>query len=104
MSAPPFEVAFSDKVQAWAELASKKPSLKTKFEKFKKAVKLLKQVGPSHPGLHTHKMDTWRGPGGEPVWNSYVENGTPSAWRMYWIFDGPDRIQILSVGPHDHKI
>lgn len=104
MTAPPFEVVLSDKVDAWAKAAATSPKLHMKFKKFKKAVKLLREVGPSHPGLRTHKMSVWCGPNGEPVWNSYVENATPSAWRMYWIYDGPDRIHVLSVGPHDHTL
>ncbi|MBY6383073.1 hypothetical protein HG717_03960 [Rhodococcus erythropolis] len=49
-------------------------------------------------------MKTWCTDDGKQIWNSYVENGTPSAWRMYWIYDGPDTIHVLSVGPHDHTI
>lgn len=102
MSAPPFEVKTSDKVDAWLKKASMSPSLERKLKKFKKAIKFLRDIGPAHPGLETHQMKTWTGPNGEPVWNSYIENDTPSAWRMYWIYDGADTIQILSVGPHDH--
>jgi hypothetical protein len=40
------------------------------------------------------------------VWDSYVENRTPSAWRIFWHF-GPDEpeaqlpvITVLAMGPH----
>lgn len=94
----------SNKVDQWAKDACKSSRLERKFKKFTKAVRLLRDVGPQHPGLKTHQMQTWQGPDGQPVWNSYLENGTPSAWRMYWMYDGPDTIHILSVGPHDHTI
>lgn len=104
MSAPPFRITTSDKVDKWAKHARASSQLERKYKKFKKAVKFLRDIGPRHPGLETHQMHTWQGPNKESVYNSYLENGTPSAWRMYWIFDGPDCIHILSVGPHDHTI
>lgn len=35
------------------------------------------------------------------MWESYVENNTPSAWRIWW-FDGPgdEVITVVDVGPH----
>lgn len=67
----------------------------------KKALRLLRDVGPSHPGLESHKYHSLRGPNGEDVWESYVENHTPSAWRIWWVY-GPDAdtLTITTVGPH----
>jgi len=38
------------------------------------------------------------------VWDSYVENKTPGAWRIFWHY-GPDEadqkvITILAITPH----
>ena len=104
MSAPPFRITLSDKVNKWAQDAKTNKRLERKYDKFKKTIKLLRDVGPRHTGLKTHAMKTWCTDDGKQIWNSYVENGTPSAWRMYWIYDGPDTIHVLSVGPHDHTI
>ena len=56
---------------------------------------------PAHPGLHSHRYQLFDEIYGQSVWESYVENETPSAWRVWWAF-GPDRgqITILMVGPH----
>ena len=41
------------------------------------------------------------GPNGEPAWEAYVENQTPGARRI-WFMYGPatGTITILSIGPH----
>jgi hypothetical protein len=59
------------------------------------------QVNPRHPGLAAHKFRSLTGPSGQEVWEVYVENRTPSAWRV-WFWYGPDRdtITILTIGPH----
>jgi len=42
------------------------------------------------------------GPGGEDVFEAYVEQDTPAAYRVFWYY-GPARgnITILSITPHD---
>lgn len=59
------------------------------------------QVNPRHPGLNSHKYQSIQGVNGEEVWESYVENRTPSAWRVFWHY-GPDKgvITIVTIGPH----
>lgn len=59
------------------------------------------EANPRHPGLHSHKYTDLRGANGEDVWESYVENNTPSAWRVFWHY-GPEPgvITILSIIPH----
>lgn len=38
---------------------------------------------------------------GEEVWESYVENKTPGAWRLWWVYGpGADTLTIVIVGPH----
>lgn len=84
------------------QAAETRGDLRIKCKKIRKALKLLREHGPTYPGLNTHSMNVFRGPGGETIWNSYVENGTPNAWRIFWLYGGPDEIFVLSVGPHDH--
>lgn len=100
MSAPPFTLLYTDEAQAvMDDLLARPRDVKTK--KVKKALRLLRDVGPSHPGLESHKYHSLRGPNGEDVWESYVENHTPSAWRIWWVY-GPDAdtLTITTVGPH----
>jgi len=54
-----------------------------------------------HPGLQTHKYNGLVGENGEEVWEAYVENNTPSAYRVFWHY-GPGQgvITIIAITPH----
>jgi hypothetical protein len=71
-----------------------------KLRKVRKALGLL-QRDPRYPGLNSHKYVSLHGANGEDVWDSYVENNSPAAWRIFWHY-GPDEdvITILVIGPH----
>ena len=88
----------------WFSQAQNAPDLVTRFKKAKKAVRLMREVGPHHPGFCTHPMRTLLGPDRKTIFNSYVENRTPGAWRMYWIWADEDQtvVYVVSIGPHDH--
>ena len=81
------------------DLAS--PRHRTKDKKVRKTLRLLRDIGPAHPGLSSHKYHSRSGPNGEDLWESYVENRTPGAWRIWWIYGpGDDMITIVTLGPH----
>jgi hypothetical protein len=78
--------------------------------KHRKVVKCLRKIaeGPKQSGLNSHKYSSMLGPNGEEVWESYVENKTPAAWRVFWCY-GPDEkngdevlkiITIIAIAPH----
>lgn len=61
-----------------------------------------------HPSLNTHKFRSLRGPAGEEVFEAYVQNQTPGAYRVFFYY-GPDRIEagrriavltIVAITPH----
>lgn len=59
------------------------------------------QADPRYPGLHSHKYTSLHGQKGEEVWDSYVENNVPSAWRVFWHYGPGDRvITVLLITPH----
>lgn len=100
MNAPPFELVFTHEAQTVLESLGK-PAYRTKNAKVRKALRLLRDVGPGHPGLNSHKYHSLTGPNGEDVWESYVDNRTPSAWRIWWVYGpGSGTITIVTVGPH----
>lgn len=76
---------------------------RAKWKKVNKALRLLSD-NPSHPGLCAHKWDVLKGkaPGGGDIWTCYVENNTPSAWRMFYFYDrrDPGLIYITTIEPH----
>jgi hypothetical protein len=59
------------------------------------------QTNMRHPGLKTHKYNSLYGLEGEDVFEAYVENRTPGAFRVFWYY-GPDKnvITILAITPH----
>ena len=65
-----------------------------------KAMRLLSQ-NPRHPGLHTHEISVLTARYGKKVWQSYLENNTPAAGRIFWVY-GPDigAITIIGLEPH----
>ena len=82
--------------------------------KHSKVVMCLRKLSedPKHPGLHSHKYYSMKGPNGEEVWESYVENKVPAVWRVFWCY-GPDEktgakqdgvvikvITIVAITPH----
>lgn len=72
---------------------------------FKQVVKTINHLtnDPRHPGLHTHEYDSLDHPytKGEKVWEAYVQNQTPGAYRLFWCY-GPEtgEITILAITPH----
>lgn len=54
-----------------------------------------------HPSLNTHKYDDMRGPEGEEMFESYAQNNTPGAYRIFWYYGpGKSKITILAITPH----
>ena len=71
--------------------------------KYKKVCKILAfmEVNLRHRSLQTHPYSDLKGPNKEKVFESYVENKTPGAWRIFWYY-GPGKgvLTILSITPH----
>ena len=70
---------------------------------FKKLVKALGylEVNPRHNSLESHKIDPLTRRYGVKVWQSYLENRTPAAGRIFWAYGpGKGEIAILAVEPH----
>jgi len=71
-----------------------------KLKKVRKALAFL-EANPRHPGLKTHKYESLHGPDGQEVFEAYVENNTPRAWRIwFWYGPGNQEITILTIAPH----
>lgn len=101
MSAPPFVLQYTDEAEAIIDDMRAEPKHAVKFKKVRKTLKLLRDPGPRHPGLNSHPYQSVPGPGGAKLWESYVENKTPSAWRIWWIYGpGSEEITVVTIGPH----
>jgi hypothetical protein len=86
-----------------ATLAALKAGKKSDPRKYKKVLRTIEMIATDHrhTSLASHRYELLDRVWGEAIWQSYVEQGTPSAWRMWWYF-GPDTgtITIIAVGPH----
>ncbi|ABV75061.1 hypothetical protein A1C_03940 [Rickettsia akari str. Hartford] len=59
------------------------------------------QANHSHPSLNTHKYKSIKGNNGEEIFEVYVENNTPDAYRIFWHYvQNKDNITILGITAH----
>ena len=70
---------------------------------FKKLVKSLGYLAenPRHNRLVSHEIDDLTRKSGFKIFQSHLENNTPSAGRIFWAY-GPDKrdITVLAIEPH----
>jgi len=100
MSAPPFILLYTDEAQAiMDDLISRPRDEKTK--KVRKALRFLRDLGPSYPALESHKYHSMTGPTvrmyGSPTWRiRRLRRGASGG--LY----GPDAdtLTITTIGPH----
>lgn len=69
-------------------------------KKLAKAVDHL-QENPFHPGLQSHEIAALSARYGQKVFESYLENNTPAAGRIFWVY-GPKRRHITLIGFEPH--
>ncbi len=70
------------------------------YKKWGSALKKLSQ-NPAYPGLQTHEIEPLTRRYGVRVWQSYLENHTSGAMRMYWAY-GPGKQEITVIGLEPH--
>jgi hypothetical protein len=70
------------------------------FKKWSKAIWLLRD-NPKHPGLNSHEIEALTQRYGRKVFQSYLENNTPGAGRLFWAY-GPEDGQITMIGLEPH--
>jgi hypothetical protein len=61
----------------------------------------LLRLDPKLPGLNSKRYKSFDGRFDKPIWQSYAENRTPGAYRVFWHY-GPekDEITVVAVTPH----
>ena len=102
------EWGFPEMAALWADLSGKADADTLDGDElrlFKKIVKTatLLENNPAHPGLASHEIADLSKRYGEKVWQSYLENRTPAAGRMFWMY-GPVRGVITIIGLQTHGI
>ncbi|MCL0060746.1 hypothetical protein M1N87_00030 [Dehalococcoidia bacterium] len=95
-----FEIILSDRAQKKLDALKANPSQKKRYNAVAKTLRHL-AADPKHPGLHTHPYQSLEKQLGQKVFESYAEQKTPAAYRVFWYY-GPskDEITIIAITPH----
>lgn len=76
------------------------PSQEEKLKAVRKCFGFM-ETNLRHPSLKTHKYYSLEGPHGEPVFESYAQDKTPGAYRIFWYYGpGKGEITIVTIVPH----
>ena len=76
------------------------PNLSKRYKAVSKALGMMEK-NLRHPSLNTHKYDSLFGAKGEDIFESYAENNTPAAYRIFWHY-GPakEKITVIAITNH----
>jgi hypothetical protein len=70
------------------------------FRRWAKCIERLRE-DPFHPGLRSHEITDLSRRYGRKVFQSYLENNTPGAGRMFWVYGpGDHEITVIGLEPH----
>lgn len=95
-----FELVFTEHADEQMDILESSPNKKTVFKAVAKILGLM-ETNLRHPSLNTHKYNALMGPNDEPIFESYVQNKTPGAYRIFWHYGpGKNKITILDITPH----
>ena len=94
-----FEIFLSETASAQLDLLRKDHSCAVRVKAVEKTLSFL--ANPKHPGLQSHEFTSLHGPHGEKVFESYAQQNTPAAYRIFWHY-GPHRKQITVVSITAH--
>ncbi|MEH2350420.1 MAG: hypothetical protein V7K55_20945 [Nostoc sp.] len=93
-----FKIVFS--TEASTALAKLQQTDYKKYQKVLKTLGLM-ETNLRHPSLNTHKYESLSGPNGEEIFEAYVENKTPAAFRVFWYYGFEQGvITILTITSH----
>jgi hypothetical protein len=95
-----YELLFTPQADCNLKELETDPSKKTILKSVRKTLGLM-ETNLRHPSLQTHVFQSLTGPSGEKVFEAYVQQKTPGAYRIFWYY-GPDRkeITIVAITPH----
>ncbi len=96
----PFTLLLSTSAKEQIQAIMDNPTHSGLQKQLKKSFRFLSQ-DPSYPGLSSHPMPQFDGIFGGKVFSSYVQNNTPQAHRILWVY-GPKEKQITIVAIMSH--
>ena len=95
-----FSLLFTTEAKRQLANLERNPSQEKRLRIVRKTLGLMER-DLHHPSLKTHKYRSLQGPNGEDVFEAYVQQKTPGAYRVFWCY-GPKRQQltIIAITPH----
>ena len=95
----PFKLIFSPRaVQRLYELENN-PSKQGLLKQLKKALEFLKE-NPRHPSLSTHNYKEFSDYYEKEIFEAYVQQHTPGAYRIFFYYSRKNEITIIAITQH----
>jgi len=95
-------LVFTEVAKEQLEGLSRNKSLTKRIKAVRSALGKM-EVNLRHPGLNTHEFTSKMCPHDDKLFESYAENNTPAAYRIFWCYNPPppkDVILIVAITPH----
>jgi mRNA-degrading endonuclease RelE of RelBE toxin-antitoxin system len=95
-----FDLRFSPKASSQIKELEDDISKKRILKDVRKALALM-QTNLRHPSLNTHEYHNIKCPHGQKMFESYAQQKTSGAYRIFWCY-GPDKniLSIIFIIPH----
>lgn len=95
-----FDLFFTEKADLQLEVLENSRDKKIPLKAVRKTLGLM-ETNIRHPSLNTHEYSDLEGINGEKVFESYAQNHTPGAYRIFWHY-APEKkqITIVAIIPH----
>jgi hypothetical protein len=95
-----FELIFTEKADSQLDFLERSKDKKVVLKAVRKTLALM-ETDLKHPSLQTHEYSDLEGANGEKVFESYAQNRTPGAYRIFWHY-GPQKGQltVVAIVPH----
>lgn len=95
-----FEIFLTQEAQNYLDILANDKGLQRTYKAVSKALRLMSK-NLRHPSLATHEFHSKQGPNGEKLLESYAQNKTPGAHRIFWYYGpGKKEITIIAITPH----
>lgn len=98
---PSFSLNLTAGARATLEELQRDGALAKRLSAVRKTLARL-ESNPRHPGLQSHKFRSLSGPRGQEVFESYAEQDTPAAHRVFWHY-GPEKGQLTIIAITSHR-
>lgn len=95
-----FEITLTEEADDYFNLLKEDNGRKNVYKAVGKALRLM-STNLRHPSLATHEFHSKQGPNGEKILESYAQNKTPGAHRIFWYYGpGKREITVIAITPH----